>query len=363
MNKLVQPILVNSPEPSHNLKDVLSARTFIDLLKEEEDYYPGEQKNTKLMITRLRKIFYDQWGWNKELIRGAANIEGRYQVVIVDDSTEKSKALRRYKKSKYTPKHRLITYRADDRVYGDSRVGQTPFIYAHDHQEVRLPDDTYCDMAHILAGLDAFNYPQVVSPLPKFLEFLTFLVPHVHSNVDIVTWLGDIASSSGDFLFNYIRHGKTPLSTEQEQKYIDIDAPGSDMLGDIDPYVISKHYDISSESGLRVTDIFEDYYMKEGEGSTYRSMRFSTFCAMVGLKDWDGEKFGNEKKWLHYYNKQLRDNVSFQVFSLTEEKLKSIKLPIMVWFNGYKDVLKKELLLEIFLIALKEVIKKEPKNQ
>lgn len=363
MSKLVQPILVTSPEPGHDPSKALSAQKFIDLLKEEEDYYPGEQNNTKLMITRLRKIFYDQWGWNKELIRGAANIQGRYQVKIVDNSTDHSKELKRYKNNDYAPKHRVITYRSDDRVYGDSRVGQTPFIYKNDHQEVRLPDGTYCDMAHILAGLDAFNYKQVVSPLPKFLDLFTFLVPHVDSNMDIVTWLGDIASSSGDFLFYFIRHSRKPLSTEQEQKYIDSDACGSDMLGDIDPYVIAHNYDVSTSDGQRFTDILTDYYLNDGPGKKFRERRFSTYCELVGLKDWDGEKFANEKSWLHYYKKQLRDNISFQVFSLTQEKLKSIWLPLRVWLNGFEKVLKKEILLEIYLIALKELIKQEPKNQ
>jgi len=35
---------------------------------------------------------------------------------------------------------------------------------------------------------------------------------------------------------------------------------------------------------------------------------------------------------------------------------------LKIWRNGYKDVLKLEILLEIFLNALKEQIKKEPQN-
>ena len=362
MSQLVQPILVTSPEPGHDPEKALSLKQFTNLLREEEDYYPSEQNNTKLMITRLRKIFYDQWGWNSELIRGAAHIEGRYEVKIMSDSSEHSKEVKRYKKNDYEPKHRVITYRPNDRVYGDTRVGQTPLIYQNDHQEVRLPDGTYCDIAHILAGLDAYNYKQVVSPLPKFLEFFTFLVPHVESNMDIVTWLGDIASTAGDFLFYYLRHGKTSLNIEREQAYINSDASGSDMLGDIDPYVIAHHYDVSSNNGQRFTDILTDYYLGESSGKTFRENRFSTYCSLVGLKGWDGEKFDNEKRWMKFYKKQLRDNISFQVFSLTQEKLKSIWLPLLVWFNGYGKVLKKEELLDIYLIALKELIKKEPKN-
>jgi hypothetical protein len=168
MTKLYQPILGTTPEPGHSESDVLTLAEFLDLLREEEDYFQGEQNNTKLMITRLRKIFYDQWGWNSELIRGAAKIEGRYVVKIMDSQNELySKKIRRYKQGEYQPKYRLVTYRNNDKVYGDSRVGQVPFIYQNDHQEVRLPDNNMCDIAHILAGLDAFNYFEPVSPLPN----------------------------------------------------------------------------------------------------------------------------------------------------------------------------------------------------
>lgn len=378
METLVQPIFSPDPEPGHQLADVLTLEEFVKLLREEEDYWEGEQHNTKLIITRLRKIFYDQWGWNTELIRGAAKIEGRYLTEIVDDPvTEKddkgvmvklskphhravmfklSKPVPRYVDNEYQPKHRTITYRPDDRVYGNTRAGQTPFIYKNDHQEVILPEGFYCDVAHILAGLDAFNHPQIVTPLPNFLTFAARLFPHVDSNMDIVTWLGDIASSSGDFFFDYLNHKKKPLTTAQEQHYIDIDAPGSDMLGDIDPYVIRAHYDVSATKGQRFTDILLDYY---SAGNKHRRRRTSIYCEQVGLKGWDGKSFSNEKEWLAFYKRHLKFNTCFQVFSLTDEKLRSVWLPAVVWFGWYKDVLKFEPLLEIYLKALKENIKKE----
>lgn len=364
MSELVQPVLTKHPEPHHELKDVLTLETFISLLKEEEDYWTPDQYNTKLMISKLRKIFYDQWGWNKELIRGAADIECRYIVDIVDTPTEHSKRVTRYTNNQYQPKHRVVVYRNNDRVYGSTRAGESPFIYIKDHQEIVLPDGYYCDAAHILAGLDAFNYPQLVTPLPplpSFFNFLKYILPHVDSNMDIVTWLGDIASSSGDFLFSWLRNNRKPNSIATEQKYINIDAPGSDMLGDIEPYIIAKHYDVGSEKGKRVTEIYEDYYLGK-QNPPLRNYRFSKFCEYVGLKGWNGNNFANEKEWLLFYKKQLRDNTCFQVFSLTTENLKSIMMLMKIWFNGYQDVLKLELLLEIFLKTLKEKIKTEPNN-
>jgi len=357
MSELVQPVLSKSPEPGHDLANVLHVGDFINLLKEEEDYFDGDQHNTKLMITRLRKIFYDQWGWNTELIKGAAGTEMRYKVEILLDPAEHSRAVTRYEDNEYQPKHRLITYRDNDRVYGNTRVGQVPFIYKNDHQECVLPDGNYCDVAHVLAGLDAYNYKQAVTPLPKFLYFLKNLCPHVDSNVDIVTWLGDIASSSGDFIFYYLLHDKKPLTTEKEQYYINIDAPGSDMLGDIDPYVICRHYNVASDRGMRVSDILSEYYCGKDEALPYMKRKFLIFCEAVGLRDWDGAKFGNEQSWLKYYGKQLRDNICFQVFSLTEEKLKSVWLPLRIFFNGYRDVIKYDLLLILFLKSLKQLVK------
>lgn len=359
MSKLYQPLFSNKPEPGHNISDVLTMEQMIDLLKEEEDYWEGEQHNTKLMITRLRKIFYDQWGWNSELIRGAADIETRYEVKILDDASEHSRPLRRYKQNEYQPKHREVVYTDHDRVYGNTRAGQVPFIYKADHQEVVLPDGTYCDSAHILAGLDAWNYLAPVSPLPKFLMFLKNLFPHVDSNVDIVTWLGDIASSSGDFLFEYLRNGKKPLDTPTMQKYIDTDAPGSDMLGDIDPYVISRHYDVGSTNGKRYTEILTEYYYGVDGQIPLHKKRVSEFCSVIGLEGWNGEKFKNEDKWLTYYHQQLRDNTSFQVFSLTDEKLHSVILPLKIWIGCYKSVLKFDELLSIWLLALKNGMKSE----
>jgi len=359
MESLVQPIFAKSPEKGHELKDVLTIQEFINLLREEEDYWPGEQNNTRLMITRLRKIFYDQWGWNSELIKGAADIPMRYQVNIVDNPTENSREIVRYKEYQYQPKYREVVYTDHDRVYGSSRAGKGAFIYKYDHQEVLLPDGNYCDAAHILAGLDAFNYEAVVTPLPGFLSFLTFLVPHVDSNMDIVTWLGDIASSSGSFLFDYLFSKKRNISIHKDQADINIDAPGSDMLGDIDPYVIRQFYNVSSTNGMRYTDILENYFCGN---SPYRTKRISYYCNAVGLKGWNGEQFANEQEWLAKYKKQLKANTEFQVFSLTSEKLPAVILPLKIWLGFYKNVLKLEYLLQIYLTALKEQMKNEPIN-
>jgi len=355
-----QPILSRKPEPGHAEKDVISAQEFITLLKEEEDYFPGEQTQLPLMITRLRKIFYDKWGWNKELIRRAAPIECRYEVTITGtpprDSSGQSHVKRKthYKDNDEVDKYRLVTYRKNDRVYGDTRAGQVPLIYQKDHQETLLPDGSYCDLAHVLAGLDAYNNPQFVSPLPVWLGFLHKLVPHCDSNMDLVTWLGDIATSSEAFVFDYLRHHNRPLSPEAEQHYINIEAPGSDMLGNIDSYAIARSYDLSGASGRRLTEILEEFYISPAR-AFFVQKRYALFCDAVGLK-WDGHRFTNEEEWLRRYRPQLRDATTFMIYSLTDENVQSIILPLEVWLGGYSDVVKADILLRLFLKTLKALI-------
>lgn len=356
MKNLTQPILARKPEPGHDLKNSLTLKEFLSLLKEEEDYWSPEQSNTKLMISRLRKIFYDQWGWNSELIKKAAEVESRFITVIKDSPTQFAKEAPRFKKLVYTPVYRMVTYSESDRVFGNTRVGQVPFIYQHDHQDVLLPEGYFCDIAHILAGLDALNNKQIVSPLPNFLSFLDKLVPNVDSNVDIVTWLGDIASSSADFLFTYLRNDHKLTKPKDEQLIINMDASSSDLLGDIEPYVIAQHYDIASSNGKRFTEIIEDYYYGN---NTFRSNRFSTFSKVIGLKGWNGKTFSNEKQWLKYYHNELQNSICFVAYSQNEKTLAGILLPLKIWFNCYQDALKIDLLLNIFLKALKENIEKE----
>ena len=353
MANLYQPVYSKEPEPGHDAEHVLELKQFIDLLREEEDYWSPDQHNTSLMISKLRKIFYDQWGWNSELIKGAASIKTRYQTEIKNTTETQGQEIARYKNYIYTPVYRVVTYTAQDRVYGNTRVGQIPFIYQHDHQEVKLPDGTYCDVAHILAGLDAINYKRMVTPLPSFLSFLAKLFPHVDSNVDVVTWIGDIASSSADFLFDYLKNGDRVISIEEQQVVINSDAPGSDMLGDIEPYVIAHHYDVSTSNGMRITDILTDYYSDQ---NAFRSRRLLTFCELIGLQGWNGVTFSNETAWLTYYHKQLRDAVTFVAFSQNEKSILGFLLPLKIWFNMYQKVLRLDTLLQLFVQELKRLL-------
>jgi len=329
----------------------ISIRRFIDLLRNEEDYYPNEQHNTKLMITRLRKIFYDKLGWDKELIRGAAGIEGRYNVEIKEDEkTPDSQA----KFSDTDFRHRVVTVKKDD--WMNPNAGSVPEIYKDNHQQVILESGAYCDMGHVLAGMDAFNYETVVTPLPSALYFLYPIFPHVNNNADAATWIGDLSSTCGDFLFRYLNSKKT-LTESELQDIINLTSPPSDMLGNIDSYVISKSYNIHTANGQRVSEILKDYYCLED--SFFLRRRFSSYARIIGLEGWNGNRFSNEKKWLCYYSKQLRVTSAFYTFS-RGLKPYAYKIALKTWLGLYNKRIRSERVLSLLLDSLKVLIKKEP---
>jgi hypothetical protein len=356
-----QPILSSAPEHGHDPKHVLNFDQFLKLLKLEEDYFKDEQRQTKLMITRLRKIFYDKLGWDTQLIRRAANIKGRYEVKIMvcPDSLSGERAIiskiKYYRNNEYRPKCRMVAYSNHDRVYGSSRTGKVPFIYQNDHQDVLLPEGYHADLAHTLAGLDAINYPQVVSPLPDYLFFLRLFFPSADSNADVTTWLGDIATTAADFVYFFLRENRPPNDQEQ-QLYININASASDMLGNIDAFVINRLFDTSAIEGKSLTEIFEIYYCDSDQGKIWRKQRLAVFCDCVGLKDWNGYSFSNEADWIDNYTSQLRNTTAFMVFSSSENLWQKLTLCQQIWKRKYDHIIMPDYLLLLFLTAIKKLL-------
>lgn len=359
MENFVMPLLSRETEPDHVGEPEHSLDELLTLLREEEDYYEGEQHKTKLMISRLRKIYYDKWGWDKNLIRGAKDIETRYVTTVQGEPSTGSRTVRSFKDNEHQALHRVTTYSDHDRVYGASRVGQVPLIARSEYQVIKLPDGYFTHFAHTLGCLDAFNYPALVTPFPPFLSFLAKLGPHADHNTDVTTWLDDLAQICTDYVFDF-RKNKKPLSPQKEQFYILKEATGADMISDMDAYVIAKHYNIGAEKGQRLSDIIEDYYTGTGISKAYRERRASVFCEMVGLRDWDGYQFANEAAWIASYKRQLRDTTCFQIKSVTQGKFLSYWLPLLVWLNRYRKLIKTEMLLRLFVDSLKDLIRQEP---
>ena len=327
INKLINfPLISNEPDdemmdPSHSFD------RFILMLRAEEDYWQGEQTATNTMITRLRKIFYGDEKWDKYLIPDAKHIEGRYDC----------------------PAEYVVKVKKGDRL--NPNVGATPEIFSNENQNVFLPEGNYCDIGHVLAGMDCYNNFGPVTILPHLLTFLDPFVPHGESNMDISTWIGDIASVCGEILLKHIITD-TPTFTDFESATLEFAGP-SDMVGNIDGYVISNLYNLKTNDGARVSDILKDYYCSNSMGNTYRQNRFTMFCSAIGLKEFNGKVFENESEWIKYNKHQLRTATAMYVFP------KSKEITFDVILRLYDDMLGLELLLDSFVASLKKQLKLE----
>ncbi|HOS84674.1 MAG TPA: hypothetical protein PK199_07140 [Bacteroidales bacterium] len=326
-------------------------------LRDEEDYYNGEQHKTKLMITRLRKIFYDNWGWSSEVIRGATNIPGRYVVTMIIDPSgfaQKKRVGRNQRDEtyEYVGLIPVVVYSKNDKQYPE-RAGQVPDIYKNDNQEVILPEGYICDIGHILSGMDAMNYPAPVTPLRGPLYWLYKITPYVKSNVDFATWLGDLASTAGNFLFKQLQNKHIDQCAEEDE--IEKYSPASDMLGNIDAYVMASVYNINDQMGARFTDMLKDYYYEPGIGNFARRHRCLIFCNNIGLYTFKDKAFSNEKQWIKAQKRELRNATAFYVYG-DLQNVRGLLLALGIWLRFYDKKLQLELLLNSFLQTLKNEI-------
>jgi hypothetical protein len=274
-------------------KHTTSFATFINIIKDEEAKLPVDvQLNTKLMITKLRKLFYGSGGWDSHLIPDASAIAPLYKFKEVEDSSREVEA----------PGPNVLEF-----VDTHPELEGAPSVLTRpaDIQEVLMPNGDFVDVGHVLAGLDALNHPDKVAP---------YYMYEMSRNVDAVTWAGDLGSILAEWTFERAKKG-SQLSDSERQATIDQMAPVQDMLGNIDAYVIGKTYYIRDEGpsgsrvntpGRRVSDILTDYYTGSGgAGPAARNKRFTIFAERVGLGALSGGKFVNEDAWLNKYELEI----------------------------------------------------------
>jgi hypothetical protein len=346
MDEIKFEIFSTSPESGHS-GSYLEFEIFIELLIQEEEYFPNDLYDIKTMISRIRKIYYDKFGWDTYLIRNAANILGRYNVKIVDCGNLfnfQSKILNKvnwYVDGIKNPKCRLVSYKSDDLVFPE-RAGEVPEIYKNDHQDVKMKHGFFCDIGHLFAGLDAKNNLQSVSPF-QFRNPIT-----VDSNADVCTWLGDIATYCAELL--YFKLNDVTVTHEMKQKTLLECASASDMHGNLDSYVMHSFIMNRMNNQIRISDLLKEYY------SDYDSKKMVVeFCRLIGLGNLvesTGE-FINEKQWIKYYVNQLRITSAFMVYSTTSGQ-NQINLPFRIWQKHFDNVLELETTIKSFINSLKE---------
>ena len=99
-----------------------------------------------------------------------------------------------------------------------------------------MPNGDFVDVGHVLAGLDAINHPTTVAP---------YYMYEMASNVDAVTWAGDLGSVLAECIFQAMKQGR-PLTDAEIQAQIDEYAPTQDMLGNVDAYAIGDAFDVAA---------------------------------------------------------------------------------------------------------------------
>ena len=272
----------------------IDLEAFLRVVRAEEDRLPrSERLDAKLTITRLRKLFYGGRGWDEHLIPHAAEVTPLYPFSMADP----------VRRDVHTPGPNVLEF-----VDRRPRLGGAPpqLQFPGELQEVRMPDGERVDVGHVLAGLDAINHPAPVEPLGLY---------EIASNVDAVTWAGDLGSVLAEVLFQQIRRDR-PLTDAEVQEQIDLCAPPKDMLGNVDAYAIGAAYDISPAADRRVSDILEDYY-GEGAGMA-RSRRFTTFALAVGLGALKEGSFTAERAWLGRYERDVAHAAALYVGAISE---------------------------------------------
>jgi len=270
---------------------------FLQVVRDEEDRLPRHERlDAKLMITRLRKLFYGGRGWDEHLIPGAAQVTALYPFTMDEP----------VRRGFVAPGPNVLDF-VDRRARLHGAPAQ--LVRPGDLQEVRMPAGELVDVGHVLAGLDAINHPSEVAPLGMY---------EMASNVDAVTWAGDLGSVLAEVLFQRARLDR-PLTDAEVQAQIDLCCPPQDMLGNVDAYAIGVAYDIGSRSaGRTVSDILLDYYGAPATVGTARSRRFTTFALQVGLGRLEGDAFAAEPAWLERNEREIAHAAALYVGAVGE---------------------------------------------
>lgn len=328
---LTQPIVSQAP------RSAISIEEFISLVRSEEvRYSETDQLDTKLMITRLRKVFYDRSGWDEHLIADAKSTKGPY--------TTTAREAERYPIEIPGPFNDIEAVHRDYLV--TDRQGTTPAIASN--QEVRLSDGSYIDLGHVFAGLDALNHPQMVDG--------PFTI-NITKNVDAVTWVGDLGSALAEAQLLYAKRNRTVPTAQELQQLINEFASPQDMLGNIDAYVIGAQFSEVNSGGRRVSEILTKFYLESGTPDALaRERRFSLFTQAVGLRGWDGSSFSNEETWIDNYTDEVNDAAALYVGANTEGRfLGRVGAVLGMAMNQGAETL-----VRTFLAALKQHIANEP---
>ncbi len=228
----------------------------------ENKFSEEEQRNTKLMITRFRKIYYDSAGWNNVLIPNTSDIPCIF-------SEEEYK----------------LNFKQGNEVIIDL-------------------SGYLLDIGHVIAALDAFNH---LSSIDIFMGAVFWV--DIKRNIDAATWLGDLGSVIAHMrreFFNKLYWNEfinNDIIIDLLIKIFKEKSSSIDLLSDIDGIVIANHLPISAnKNGKKMSELLRDYYLQENS-CVLISNRISLFAKEIGL----GENFENEEAFIKRYQHEITD--------------------------------------------------------
>lgn len=148
------------------------------------------------------------------------------------------------------------------------------------------------DMGHVLTGLEAMVCPRASFPFPvKFWGVPLSPNPKL-ANEEFATWVGDLGSAAAQRVLD---RGRSGTAKPWNPNYIFGDnskASEADLLGDVDSYSIRQGLlgiDCKETrlkplpiGGQKISEIFEDYYLSQGNLAGNKDKRFSCFLSAIG---------------------------------------------------------------------------------
>ncbi len=307
---------------SSNVQNATMAQIIADMQNMEDSAVAAATStDTKAMITKFRKLYYNSKGWNEILVPGTTKI------AVFPASSVKNAMLK---------SHEIAL------PVAENSAGQTQYVKY--------------DIAHIFAVLDAANHNGTLSPLSVFPEGvlaklpdeLKACVPAVHDRLMACGWLGDLSEIIGEF---YLQKATT---TAAKQRIINQFGIYYKNLANVDAMVMVDKYqdELASTAGKKLSSLFVDYYGTDGKGGTReerQTTRYQTFAGMIGLKC-AASGFSNTELWVQEQTANLRTCAAFYLANKcldksasVKEELKSVLIADIEAFLKNKETLKTEL--------------------
>jgi hypothetical protein len=169
-----------------------------------------------------------------------------------------------------------LTAHADENGTGDN---PSPYI--------QLTDGAMVDVGHLLLGLDSLAHPEAGNP------YASAGVP----GIDPASWVADLGIASV-WMTEHEENGTPPSDAPSNRpdlpeldKYYEMSAPDSDLLGDVDSFGMA-----AVQGPTTLSAAMRAYYLGQEGAAAGMTMRWQIFCRQNGLTfarsgntiTWDG---------------------------------------------------------------------------